>query len=52
MQKNQSPPHFLARAEGIAKGKTLRNRVPRSSHEEWKSTPDRPEPIGLHEKIN
>jgi hypothetical protein len=32
MQNNQSPPHFLARVEGIAKGKALRNQVPRSSH--------------------
>jgi uncharacterized protein (DUF2252 family) len=52
MQKNQSLPHFLPRAEEIAKGKALRNQVPRSSHGEWKPTPDRPEPIDLLEASN
>jgi Uncharacterized protein conserved in bacteria (DUF2252) len=52
MQNNQSPPYFLTRTEGIAKGKALRSQVPRSSHGEWKPTPDRPEPIALLEASN
>lgn len=52
MQNQNLPPQPLSRAEGIAKGKALRERVPRSSHEEWKPSPDRAEPMATLEASN
>jgi len=37
----------LSRAERQAKGKSLRDTCPRSSHANWKPAPDRPDPISL-----
>ncbi|MCI4323381.1 MAG: DUF2252 domain-containing protein [Thermoplasmata archaeon] len=38
-----------SRAERSARGRTLRRKVPRSSHATWKASRDRPDPIGLLE---
>ncbi len=43
---------FRSRAASIALGKELRTKVSRSSHEEWKPAPNRPDPIGLLEASN
>ena len=40
------------RAERYAAGKALRKKVPRSSHAEWSTDPERPDPISLLEKAN
>lgn len=52
MQNRNLPPQILSRAEGIAKGKALRERVPRSSHEEWKTSSERSEPMAILETSN
>ncbi len=39
-------------AERAAAGKALREKVPRSSHAEWKPRPDRPDPVAILEKQN
>jgi uncharacterized protein (DUF2252 family) len=52
MPNQNLPPDPLSRTESIALGKELRNKVPRSSHEEWKPAPDRPDPIALLEASN
>ena len=39
-------------AERRAAGKELRNKVPRSSHAEWKPAPNRPDPLSLLEEQN
>ncbi|AFY75048.1 hypothetical protein Syn7502_03160 [Synechococcus sp. PCC 7502] len=49
---NGFTPQLLSRAEGIAKGKALREQVPRASHEEWKPSPDRAEPTAMLETSN
>jgi hypothetical protein len=43
---------FSTRAERYAAGKALRSNAPRSSHGEWASTSDRPDPICLLEEQN
>ncbi len=40
------------RAERYAAGKAQRKKVPRSSHGEWSTDPERPDPISLLEKAN
>ena len=52
MQNQNLPLQLLSRAEGIAKGKVLRERVPRSSHGEWKPSPDRAESMAILEASN
>jgi len=52
MQNQNLPPQPLSRAEGIAKGKALRDQVSRSSHEEWKPSSDRIEPMAILEISN
>ncbi|MEJ6486069.1 DUF2252 domain-containing protein [Nostoc punctiforme UO1] len=52
MQNQNLASQWLSRAEGSAMGKALRDRVPRSSHEEWKPTPNRPDPVALLEESN
>jgi hypothetical protein len=52
MQNQNLPPQSLSRAEGTAMGKALRDKVPRSSHEEWKPAPNRPDPVVLLEASN
>jgi uncharacterized protein (DUF2252 family) len=52
MPSQNSQPQPLSRFESTALGKELRNKVPRSSHEEWKPAPDRPDPIVLLEASN
>ncbi len=39
-------------AEARARGRALRERVPRSSHAGWSAPPDRPDPIALLEEQN
>jgi uncharacterized protein (DUF2252 family) len=36
-------------SERLARGKSLRERVPRSAHAHWAPAPDRPDPVGLLE---
>ena len=43
---------FSTRAERSAAGKALRAKTPRTSHGEWASAPDRPDPISLLEEQN
>ena len=43
---------YATRAERYAAGKALRSRALRTSHGEWVSTADRPDPIGLLEESN
>jgi uncharacterized protein (DUF2252 family) len=45
-------PNDATRAERYAAGKALRARAPRTSHGEWASAADRPDPIGLLEESN
>ncbi len=52
MQNQNLPPKSLSRAEGMAMGKALREQVPRSRHEEWQPTPNRPDPVALLEESN
>jgi uncharacterized protein (DUF2252 family) len=52
MPSHNLPPKPLSRTESIALGKELRTKVSRSSHEEWKPAPDRPDPIALLEASN
>ena len=52
MQNQNLPPQSLSRAEGSAMGKALRDKVPRSSHEEWKPAPNRPDSVALLEESN
>ena len=43
---------YATRAERYAAGKALRSRALRTSHGEWASTADRPDPLGLLEESN
>jgi hypothetical protein len=43
---------FSTRAERYATGKALRAKAPRTSHGEWASAADRPDPISLLEEQN
>ena len=43
---------YSTRAERYAAGKSLRTRVPRTSHGEWAAASDRPDPISLLEEEN
>ena len=52
MQNQNFPLQSLSRAEGVAKGKALRDIVPRSSHEEWKPSSERAEPMAMLETSN
>ena len=52
MQNQNLPPQSLSRAEGSAMGKALRDKVPRSSHQEWKPAPNRPDCVALLEESN
>ncbi len=45
-------PNDTTRAERYAAGKALRAKAPRTSHGEWASASDRPDPIGLLEESN
>src|SRR2546428_6453938 len=45
-------PIDTTRADGYAAGKALRAKAPRTSHGEWASASDRPDPIGLLEESN
>jgi uncharacterized protein (DUF2252 family) len=46
----EAMPNTATRAERFAAGKALRARSPRTSHGEWSSAADRPDPIGLLEE--
>src|SRR5260221_12445274 len=46
----QTEPGRRTLAERRAVGRSLRERVPRSSHAEWSSAADRPDPISLLEE--
>lgn len=52
MEDLNLPPQLLSRTEGMAQGKSLRDRVPRSSHGEWKPAAHRPDPVDLLEQSN
>ena len=52
MQNQNFPLQSLSRAEGVAKGKALRDIVPRSSHAEWNPSSERAEPIVMLETSN
>lgn len=52
MPSQNLPPQPLSRAASNAIGKSLRSQVPRSSHEEWKPAPDRPDLIALLQASN
>jgi uncharacterized protein (DUF2252 family) len=41
-----------SRSELIARGKSMRDNCPRSSHAAWKAPPDRPDPVRLIEESN
>src|SRR6266496_2739960 len=43
---------YSTRAERYAAGKALRSKAPRTSHGEWASASDRPDPISLLEESN
>src|SRR5437660_7447739 len=43
---------LTSRADRSAAGKALRVRVPRSSHAQWSSEPERPDPVSLLQKAN
>jgi uncharacterized protein (DUF2252 family) len=45
-------PNHATSAERYAAGKALRAKAPRTSHGEWASAADRPDPIGLLEESN
>ncbi len=51
-QKQNPTPQPLSLAERTAAGKALRDKVPRSSHADWKPAPNRPDPIALLEESN
>jgi len=51
-QEQNATPQPLSLAERTAAGKVLRDKVPRSSHADWKPTPNRPDPIALLEESN
>ncbi len=51
-KKQNSTSRPLSIAERVAAGKALRDKVPRSSHEDWKPSPNRSEPIDLLEESN
>jgi len=50
--RGASQPQFRARPERIAIGKTLRKKVPREQHAEWKPRSDRRDPIDVLEESN
>jgi uncharacterized protein (DUF2252 family) len=52
MQNQHSLPQSRSRAEGTAWGKTLRSKVARSSHGEWKPASNRPDPIAMLAESN
>ncbi|GAC1494058.1 MAG: DUF2252 domain-containing protein [Chamaesiphon sp.] len=52
MTTQNSTPQPLSHAERIATGKALRVKVPRTSHENWKPAPNRPDPIALLKESN
>ncbi len=52
MQNQNLSPQFISRAEGMAMGKALRDRVPRSRHEEWKPAANRVDSVALLEESN
>jgi len=43
---------FRSREERIATGKLLREKVPRSSHADWRPAPPRRDPIDILEETN
>jgi uncharacterized protein (DUF2252 family) len=45
-------PNTATRAERFAAGKALRSKAPRTSHGEWASSSNRPDPISLLEESN
>src|SRR5215831_8554456 len=45
-------PNTASRAQRYAAGKALRAKAPRTSHGEWTSASDRPDPISLLEESN
>ena len=45
-------PNTATRAQRYAAGKALRSKAPRTSHGEWASASDRPDPISLLEESN
>jgi len=47
MSKSQSASTFRSTRERMDVGKTLRDKVPRSSHAKWSAPKDRPDPIDL-----
>ncbi len=48
----ETMPNTATRAERYAAGKALRSKAPRTSHGEWASASDRPDPISLLEEEN
>jgi uncharacterized protein (DUF2252 family) len=52
MKNQYSTLPSISRAEGIAIGKTMRETVPRSCHEQWEPAPDRSDPIALLQTSN
>jgi uncharacterized protein (DUF2252 family) len=48
----EAMPITATRAERFAAGKSLRTKAPRTSHGEWSSAAERPDPIGLLEESN
>lgn len=52
MQNHNLAPQPLSRTEGMAMGKALRERVPRSSHGEWQAAPNRPQPVAMLKESN
>jgi len=51
-RREQTAPAFRSRAERLAAGKALRDRVPRKVHSEWKLRPKRRDPIDVLEESN
>ncbi|MGB3651106.1 MAG: DUF2252 domain-containing protein [Rivularia sp. (in: cyanobacteria)] len=45
-------PQPVSRAEGVAMGKALRDRLPKSSHGEWQPAPNRPQPVAMLQESN
>jgi uncharacterized protein (DUF2252 family) len=50
--RSSSPTQFRSRAERIASGKGLRNKLPRDSHTTWEAPADRRDPIDILEASN
>ena len=51
LEQKTTPPDYETVEERVARGKAIRERVPRRSHARWNAAPDRRDPIDILEDV-